>query len=657
MLQIKITLLFLLLCFLSGFSQKGVPIQWGKIPPKDLQMTVYEQDTTAEAVVLCNYGKISVEDIGREWKYRFTHHKRIKILKKSGFDYGEIVVPFYHHNKAEGISPIKARVVAPDGTVTDIGKKDIFKEKVNEYYSASKVALPNIQVGSVIEYTYKILSDRIVFLRDWYFQEEIPTRLSKLEISFPNYFVYNYIFQGSEFLEQKKEENYTIYEGGKGTIKIGEGWFTMENAVAFKEPESYITTLEDYIAKIQFQLSQVNYPDGRKEAFLSTWEELAKDMEHRESFGEQFLKKRNHKKILEATAPLISSTKTQKETAQVLYDYFNTNVEWNGKHRYWVETSLNETFEKKTAYSGELNLMLLVALKATGITAHPLTVSTRSHGRMQEEYPLATQFDHVIVYAMLDGKGTLLDLGDPLLPMGMPNSEALNSKGWLLDFDNPQIIQINPAAGMDVFSVQLTLDEEGIASGLFKGAYKGYNAMPERRSYKKDTTGKHWYQRLEEKYPEFELENLTFKNLDDVDQAFREQFDLNIPEAAQAVGDFIYFSPVLFSQFEENMFKLEKRYYPVDIPYPFSEHYIMTLTIPEDYEIEDLPESAKFVLPNKGGSFSFIIEQKNDTQIQLVSKIKITQLKYAPYEYPGIKELFDLVSEKYGEQIVLKKRT
>ncbi len=657
MLKNLFTLLFFVMCSQFGFSQRKPPIKWGKVSEKDLQMTVYERDTTAEAVVLCNFGTISVHRLGDEWHHTFKHHKRIKILKKSGFHYGEIIVPFIHHENSEGISPIRALVISPSGEKTIINKEYIFTEKIDEFYSISKVALPNIQVGSIIEYQYKIISDRIVALREWQFQEEIPTRYSELQISFPQWFSYNYLFQGTEYMEKTEEGKVTIFEGDKGLIKLGEGWFSMENAVAFKEPEKYITTLDDYITRIRFQLSEVFYQDGRKESFITTWEKLCNELEHERYFGEQFLKKKNHKKILETVSPLITNAKNETETAQILYDFFNLNVEWNGRHELWMETNIDDAFEKKSANGFELNLMMLSALLHSEIKAYPLLVSTRGHGKMYEKYPLISQFNHLMVLAVLDGKETIIDLSQPFLPLGYPKMEALNGKGWIMNKSNPQWIKITPPSGMEVFSVNLSLNEEGTAVGVLHGAFKGFNGVAERNYYLKDTIGRYWQNRLEEKFPETQIEEISTENFLDKNETFKSKLELIIPEAAQVVGDFFYFSPVLHSAFDENIFKLEKRYYPVDIPYPFTEQYILNLKIPEGYNVEELPESVKFVLPGKGGSFSFVIEQKDDLTLQLVSRLQIKQLKYVPQEYPAIKELFDLVSEKYGEQIVLKKKT
>lgn len=51
---------FLLLSLIFSFNifaQKPAPIEFGKISMEDLKMKSYAKDTSAEAVVLCDYGE------------------------------------------------------------------------------------------------------------------------------------------------------------------------------------------------------------------------------------------------------------------------------------------------------------------------------------------------------------------------------------------------------------------------------------------------------------------------------------------------------------------------------------------------------------------------------------------------------------------------
>ena len=47
---------FFYLLFTAQLFAQAPPIKWGKLPDADLKMTDYEEDTTADAVILADFG-------------------------------------------------------------------------------------------------------------------------------------------------------------------------------------------------------------------------------------------------------------------------------------------------------------------------------------------------------------------------------------------------------------------------------------------------------------------------------------------------------------------------------------------------------------------------------------------------------------------------
>nr|MBP6826639.1 DUF3857 domain-containing protein [Saprospiraceae bacterium] len=130
--------------FACPLSAQDAPMKYGKIPKEDLEMKVYGSDTAAAALVLCDYGKLTFDFPDGRPQIKLEKHKRIKILKRAGFDQGDIFIPYY---KTGNIRNLKAQVVAPDGKETDVLKKDIFDEKVNDNFLRIRFAFPNLSEG------------------------------------------------------------------------------------------------------------------------------------------------------------------------------------------------------------------------------------------------------------------------------------------------------------------------------------------------------------------------------------------------------------------------------------------------------------------------------------------------------------------------------
>ncbi len=109
----------------------------------------------------------------------FSFYSRIKVLTEGGKDYANVELPF---GSRLGISldSISARTIHPDGTIIPFTGKPYEKvvEKLDGYKLKTKVfTLPDVQVGSILEYRYKFHYDDSYFMHpDWYIQSDLFMR-------------------------------------------------------------------------------------------------------------------------------------------------------------------------------------------------------------------------------------------------------------------------------------------------------------------------------------------------------------------------------------------------------------------------------------------------------------------------------------------------
>jgi len=647
------TSLFLLLSALAVSAQKA-PMKWGKVPPADLAMTEYDLDTEAEAVVLGEYATIDFSFDGEGTTYEFYKHKRVKILKKSGVDRGDISIYYYRKKGSEKIRNLKAQVIFPDGSKEEVGRKEIFDEKIDDFWSVKKFAFPNLKPGCIVEYKYTKTSDRIITLQDWYFQEDIPVRFSEIQLDIPSIYSYIYLLEsGGGEIERFEKSN---IQGGGGQTSFLENRvvFTMRNVEAMKT-ETYITTMKDYLSNVRFQLKQYTSNTGNVDV-LSTWKKLAKTLEDDFDFGKQYLKSSYSSKIVKAAASHIDASASDLDKIKQAQKFIANQVKWDQSYSYWCSESLNKLFEKKIADSGEINMMLLALLKKNGIKAYPALTSTRNHGKVIQLYPIIKQFNHMVVYAEVDGKEMILDALDKYHPVGYPHSNALNHFAWVVDEKNPKWVDVQTKNSTKSLLATFELDATGSLKGTINAGSNGYYAIHERELFNDSKYGG-WKEELETVYPETKIDSIEVINKEDINQSLKVHLGCTISNAATVSGDFIYINPVIVPAYDENPFKLEKRNYPIDQIHPWKENYILNLTIPEGYALEELPEPILLSLPDNGGRFSHQLKMVDETHIQLVSKVTIKQTYFRPEVYAGVKKFIDLIVEKQAEQIVLKKKS
>ncbi len=159
--------------FLAITTQAQKKFKYGDIPDADLLMTEYEPDSSANAVVLFDVGKLNGNN------FEFTRHIRIKVLKSGGTSWGNWTV-----TAIKGTINGAVYNVQDDGMITThkLQNKDIFREEYSPKRFRSKFFLPEVKVGSVIEVKYKLYG----IPSEWRFQNIIPTRYNELYLGSTN---------------------------------------------------------------------------------------------------------------------------------------------------------------------------------------------------------------------------------------------------------------------------------------------------------------------------------------------------------------------------------------------------------------------------------------------------------------------------------------
>lgn len=619
-------------------------MKWGKVPPEDLAMTTYEIDPDADAVVLGSYEMVYV-NMRQDYAVSYEIHVRMKILSQEGLDRANITIPY---GRKERVTGLQAQTIN-QGEKIKVNKKEIFDEEVTKSYNRKRFTFPNVQVGSIIEYRYTLESPYAGVLDTWYFQDDIPTRWSECRFSVPIYIEYVMITNTDRPFHIKEDKRITIGNDEGRTYR-----FVMNDMKGLEE-EKYITTMSDYLNNIQFQAAKLTQPNGIINRYWKDWPDLIDKWWDEDSGGKQIKNKGNHKKILQDVELATSHIGEPKEKAVAIYNYIKDNYTWNDRFGDYIsEKKLNAAYEKSAGNSADINLSLLVCLRDAGIEAHPVRTSTRSHGKIQRIYPIVAQFNHVVVLAKIDGKDYLLDAIDKDLVFGMLHPESLNLQGLLLQptkEDLPTWIDLTPAKTTEIVNINLQLEDDEPLAEL-TGVYTGYSAWSKRYQQRKKDEEDYIEDRLGDLY-DFEVESVEFNT--EKPERFAEVIKLKVEDAVTSSADNIYINPFLMEQMEERVFTLEKREYPVDIASPYMEKYILNLTIPEGYEVAEIPENIKMTLPDGSGSYLYMI-QVNNNVLQLRCEEALKKSIYLPEEYEALKSLFDLIFEKETEQIILKKK-
>jgi hypothetical protein len=644
---------------LISYAQKK-EFKFGKIAPEEFQTKATGIDSAAAAIKLFDVGNCYFEyNEITGFKYVFERHLRYKILTKSGYDLANYKIGLYSASGSdkEDLYNMEAstyNMVDGKMVVSKITKDAKFTEEFNKNYTYKKFALPNVKEGSIIEFKYTIKSDFIFNLRGWNFQSDVPTLHSEYNVKIPEYFFYKTNFSGYIPVKRTKHEsiNATYVVGLTSTATHDQ--YVLDSVPALKD-EAYITTLDDYRPSMEFELTATQFPNEIYKDYNGTWPKIVKEFADDENFG-LFINKNSYAKSI--LPNLLKGEKDTLAITKLIFDHVKSNIKWNEEYaKYASGTNPKTVFEKKSGNSADINLTLISLLKEAKIDAYPLLLSTRDNG-MHPGYPLKSKFNNVVAHVVINNKNVLLDATAKDMPLGMLAFESLNHEGLSLDLkkiSSAWIVTEPIFASEKIFNYFLTLDKENKLKGTITQYTKGYAALNLRNKYRTTNNETEFLKEFKKNKTGLELADYKITNLDSLDELLTESMNVTIEDNVEEAGNLVYFTPLLFEKTKENPFKHDQRLFPVDFAYPQKENYRITVNFPADYEVEKLPKSMTFKVPDNKGTFSITFLSEGKT-LMVKSLIDITKSYYTPEEYFDLKELFKAIVQKQAEQIVFKKK-
>lgn len=651
------------LLFLLNVSQKIIAqtYKFGDIPKEHLEMEVYDKDSSANAVILFSKGESVVKLEDNRFYLSTKIHNRLKILTDEGFSKGDIEISFrnedsYSPQKISGLrvsnyTPQKKGEVKIDSLI----QEDFLIEDIAEGLSIKKFNIPNLQKGSVLEYEYEISSNNTVGLPSWVFQEDIPVLWSEYVADVPEWFGFVNIQRGFNQMSVAKDSIYqgkTSYKDSYGRQRSldYEGIYyryVMEHIPPFEE-QPYMKSISDYIDQVQFYLTWIRNPITSKTFYMNSWHEMIESLLNSKNFGQRL---ENGKQLRKTTKEIISNSDDQFEIMIKLFNEVKQRMSWNRNFNLYVYRELDEVFEEGTGTGSEINLILIDMLKEAGIAAHPLILSTRENGEIVDVLPTSEQFNHTIVYVQNDSTYFLLDATQENLPFNMLPVEVINGKGLLVRKGVIEWIDLkNSTPNTSSNSIEILIGEKE-TKVIVRSKARGFYALIARNLFNNEKPEKEFEDYLSDDFRNVSIDS-AYITKDELDKTF--DYDLHFKIENLISSDLIYFNPMIFFHLKENPFRADARSYPVDFEYLFGENSIINIRIPEGWEIDELPKSVLYRLPDRSAEFMRLI-QVNGNTISINFRHSLNKLRFMPSEYQSIKQLYDQLVIALSQNIVLKK--
>lgn len=634
---------------------------FGSLIPADIKLAKNDLDSTSNAAVLNEYGKAFMvyNDTKGYTELIVEYHVRIKLFNRDGYEHANIVLPAYKDESGERIdvlSEIKAVTInVIDGRVVSVplDKRQLFKEEASRYLTNTKFTFPSLQDGSIIEYSYRLVSPHIFNFKTWYLQDDIPKINSVFEAIIPAMYTYNVILRGPYPLgtEDAKLDRGCFRIAGRD-IDCSHMTYGMKNIPAFVE-EDYMTAASNFKSAIYFEISDIYRLNGANLKITKEWRDVDRELVSHPDFGGQMKRDNVFKSILPA---VLADAPDDLGKAKALYRYVQQHIKWNRYLGKYSENNIKNALERRSGNIGDINLALIAALLGAGLDAEAVILSTRDNGVVNDLHPVLSDFNYVVAKVNINDSYYLLDASDPFLPFGLLPLHCINGKARVVNLKAPSY-WIEPKSSQKS-TTQYTLTAELHPDGSLKGQLvthnHGYAALRKRRELANYNTTEEYIEHIDETLTGFSIAGGEIHGLAEVEEPLVEHYDVEVKLYDGMDAPEIFFNPFFINRVSKNPFNLDERTYPVDMGTASEERVLMTIKLPVTYELKSKPDDSNMALENKGGRYLTQTQLSGNT-FTFSQLLALNHATYPPESYFALKEFFSRIIQQEKIDVVLHK--
>lgn len=619
----------------------------------DIKAQHFPNDSTTNAFYVYESGFAQISDTDQDLNLKYVG--KIKILNKEGLDHATVKIRIRGSEKIQNIQADTYYFENGEKIKKTLNTQNVYTED-NGFYDYVTFTFPDAKPGAVLVYSYELVSPYIYNFKTWYFQDVIPKLKSIYTTRIPANFEYHIVKNGELKLdknESKVIKNCIDFGGFTSTADCLQSTYEIENIPAIKK-EGYMTSIFNYLTRIEFELNQVTQLDGWVEKMAISWEDVDKRIKKLEGIGRQL--RRNHA-VKDLLPDEIENMTTGLKKAEAIYNFVQQNFTWDGGYGIYFDYDLHDIAKEKSGSIIQVNTILHNILDDQGFEVYPIIGNTRNSGFPNKLHPSLAGYNYMFVQLKLNDEEYFLDATEKNLDFGRLPFRALNQYARKFDFKNESSwINIDPQDFSIVsFQDSLKINKDGSSQGISRQLVTGYNAKFFRDELDKKKKNEA-VRDFSKPQSHTTVTNIAISHQDDPAQNLIVTYNLH--NKSQKIDDRVYYNPLNFKFFDKNPFTLDERDYPVDFGFKRSYTYSSIVEIPENYSVEEIPQSKVMRLPNNDGMLIFQAIQGSDNTVNIQYRLTINQNLYNPGYYNALKQFFnEILNVQNQSLIVLKENT
>jgi len=631
---------------LLGLQTVVAQVQWRALSQAELDMKTpkVEADADAEAI----FWEVRLDDEKRK-KMFYSHYVRVKIFTERGREkFSKFDIPFTKDRKVEDVA---ARVIKPDGTISELQPSDIFEREILKAgkisVKAKSFAVPGIEPGVIVEYQYKeILKNDSANGERLFFQRDIPMQRI-------TYYVRPYKGSTLNFSYQNMPQIRFIADN--------EGFYvgTRENVPAYKEEPQMPP--EDEVRQ-GVLLSYDSYYGFR-------WSLLGNAL----GVGFDEITKPN-KEIEQKAGELVANAQTQDEMLKSIYDFTQKQIKnisfdtsFTDEQREDIKNKkASDTLKRGMGDAIDIDLLFAALAKAAGFDVNAMFSGDRSNNFFNHEKDLSQRYIHRSGIAVRRGnEWKPFNPGTPYMPFGMVfwHDEVISTMiaggggyGWI------RLPLADHTKNLSKRTGKFKLLEDGTLEGFIRVEHNGHQGIMRRLDMfgktpneREEVLKKSWQQTV----ATAEISDFSMENFNDSSKPYTYSFKVRVPNYAQKTGKRIFLQPGFFEYGTNPLFSGDTRKYNIYFEFPWSEDDEIEIELPKNFEADSV-DSPGVVNEAKGiGSLNIKIDLAKETNVLKYNRqfyFGKGNILFPATAYKPLKLLFDSFHKADTQTISLKQK-
>lgn len=624
---------------------------WGvgfqPVNAEELKMTSEPQAPGAPAVIL--YRQVDRSDD------RYTPHEdnylRIKILTEEGRKNANVEIVF--SKGWEDITNVHARTIRPDGSIAEFDGK-VFEKAITKNRAEALLVktfiLPDVQMGSVIEYFYTVdYKQYYVFESHWILSQELFTKSARFSLKpydHDNEFHLRWTWQSLPPGAEPKQ-------GFRGVVEM-----EAHDIPAF-QPEDFMPPENEMKARVDFIYDR-ELLDKEPEKY---WQRIGKK---RNGALESFVGKQ--KEMENAVGQIVSPNDPPEVKLRKIYDRVqqirNTTFEIRKseqeekRDKEKPPSNIAEIWKRGYGNGQQLTWLYLGLVRAAGFEAYGCWVADRRQYFFNPKLMKGEELDANVVLVKLNGKDLYFDPGGAFTPFGMLEWSETGVTGRQLNKDGGNWIQTTlPQASESQVrrEAKLKLSDTGDLEGELTVTYTGLEAMYRRLKvlHEDETARKKFLEEsLKDQIPAAaELELTKQPDWSASETPLVAVLNLKVPGWASSAGKRAFLPVGFFTAHEKHVFEHSNRVYPIYFEYPYEKIDDVTVDLPLGWQVGSMPTPK---LQDRQAVLYSLNVENNKGSVHVLRKLNVDVMVLEPNYYPTLRNFFQAVKSGDEEQVLLQ---